>query len=82
MIKTLKFWLYRLYNLKSESSRIKMDYSSGLEYVVNSGRISSYSKNNYSAIDYLSKSVDDNYSFKSNSPIVFDSPITVFPEIK
>ena len=53
-----------------------MDYSSGLEYVVSSGQSSSYSKNNYSAIDYLLKSVDDNYSFKSNAAIVFNSPYT------
>lgn len=46
-------------------------YSNSLEYLVNG----SYLNNSYAKIAYLSKNVDDNYSFRDDSnPIIFEKP--------
>lgn len=46
-------------------------YSNSLEYIVNG----SYLNNLHAKIAYLSKNVDDNYSFRDhNNPIIFEKP--------
>ena len=45
-----------------------MYYSSGLEYIVDS-----YSSNSYSGVGYFSRNIDNNYDFRLDNPIIFET---------